>query len=227
MGDMPGGEAEALLGARVRVVDPPAVEVELDAAQRGHAVDHQQRVAAAHRRAQLGERVLGCRWTSRRGRRRAARASGCWSSASSRRSFGTCSPQSAETSWTRGAAAPSDLGDPARRSTRCWPTITVSPGSTRFARPASIPDVPGGLQRQHEPGLGAVDPAQQVHQLEQDLVQLGVEVPEHRLAASPRARLGRRWSGRGRRAASSDGERGAGAALMGETFAQALLTSSS
>ena len=52
-----GRRAQALLAARVAVVDAPALGLELDAAERGDAVGHQQRVAVAQLRGQLRQRV--------------------------------------------------------------------------------------------------------------------------------------------------------------------------
>ena len=44
-----------------------------------------------------------------------------------------------------------------------------------------MPDVPVACRRQDQPALGPVDTAEHVDDVEQDLVQLRVQVPEHRL----------------------------------------------
>ena len=53
----PGRRGEALLRAGVRVVDPPGVDVHLDAAERGDAVHDEERVRPGERAPELGDRL--------------------------------------------------------------------------------------------------------------------------------------------------------------------------
>ena len=66
---------------------------------------------------------------------------GGWSSASSSASLGTTSPQSRVTSTT---SAPWRAAICAIRWPKkpAYPTMTTSPGETRFTIPVSIPDMP-------------------------------------------------------------------------------------
>ena len=99
----------------------------------------------------------------------------------------------------------------ARRRTRQWITSTLSPGSTRFAKPASIPEVPLALKQSDRPVGPAPERLQPVDQIQQDVPEVGVEVPvdrqlhrlEHlrvdvrrsRTAEEPVARIQRRDGG--------------------------------
>ena len=71
--------------------------------------------------------------------------------------------------------------------------------------PVSIPDMPGRLQRQRDAVLDAVDGAQHLDQLEQELVERRIEVAEHRL--THRGQHGRLYVG-GARAAEEPVWRG-------------------
>ena len=80
-----------------------------------------------------------------------------------------------------GAATPGHLGDPGAE-------VAADCDDHRLPRLDQVreaglhPRGPGRLQRQDDPALGAVDRAKHVDEVEQDLVQLRVEVPEHRLS---------------------------------------------
>ena len=135
----PRRRREALLGAGVGAVDAPAVELERDAAERGHAVGHQQRAAAGSAAASS---AIGCSTPVE---------VSAWTTATSRASGGARAPRAGV---VRDHLAPVglDLTTPAPSAPRIsamrraeeaeMPTMTVSPGSTRLTMPASMPEVP-------------------------------------------------------------------------------------
>ena len=137
----PGRRRQALLRARVGEVHAPGAHLERHAGHRGHAVGHQQGVAVpqAARRA----RPAGAprRWTSRHAPRRPSGPGARGREPPSSASFETHSPQSAVTVTTR-APCRRAISEIRRPKKPHWATITVSPGSSRLAIPASMPAVP-------------------------------------------------------------------------------------
>jgi hypothetical protein len=79
------------------------------------------------------------------------------------------------------SAAPRDLGDSLAE-------VPAHPDDHRVARLEQVreaglhPGRPGGLNRHDQPRIRPVDPAKKRAQVEQDVVQLGVEMPEHWLS---------------------------------------------
>ena len=76
--------------------------------------------------------------------------SGCFASASATCSSGTIWPSGAVSS-TRSAPARRAISAMRAPKNPAWSTSTVSPGSTRFAIPASMPEVPLALKQSERP----------------------------------------------------------------------------
>ena len=135
----PGRHTEALLRARVHRVDPPAVDVDRDPAERRDGVDQQQRVGLLQRGERRDRRSRHRSTSPRarpraRARRDAARARRATAAGRSR------GPRLVD---------PHDLA-PQRRATShmrspntpLTPMMTVSPGSSRLTKHASMPADP-------------------------------------------------------------------------------------
>ena len=158
---------------------PPAVEVHLDPAQGGDAVRHQQRVAPAHRGAECLQRMLAAGRGLPVDDGQQARVGVVVQGREQALVRDVLAPVRADLDHL-GAAAPGDLGDPRAE-------VAAGSDDHRLARLDQVgeaglhPRCPSRLQRQDQPALGAVDAAEHVDDVEQDLVQLRVQVPEHRL----------------------------------------------
>ena len=206
----PGRRAQALLGARVGVVDPPAVEVERrrrparsrsrpSAAPRGRAARGPARPADAR-----------LRWRSRRGRRPAGEPRDAHRAPPAAPRWARSAPVGLHLD-DLGAEAMGDLDDPPAEE-------AVDADDRRVARLEQVGESrlhargAGGLQRQHQSGRrGPVGATQEAHQLGQEVVQVGVEMAEQRVAAWRPAPPGARCSARVRRAGARAGaRRGAG-----------------
>ena len=135
-----GRDAEALLRSRVDGVDAPRVDLDRDATERRDRVDAQQACRCPAARAAARSRSRR-RSTSPRAPPRACRAPGCAACASSRRCGSIARPHG---SSTRTTSAPQRRATSHMRSpnTPLTPMITVSPGSSRLTKQASIPAEP-------------------------------------------------------------------------------------
>ena len=147
-------------------------------AERGHAIGHQERVAVAKRRAELRERVLdaggglGVHDGHHRGR------GGGRAPVLARRSSASPSQHRPPPPWRRdGARSPRYAVRRSRTAPRSWcrraRADSLSPSPSRPFRCSAA----AGRARPH-----AVDAPQHRDDVEQDVVQVGVEVTEHRAA---------------------------------------------
>lgn len=176
--------AEALLGARVAVVDPPALRLELDPAQRGDAVGDEQRLARAQAGAEVLERLAhagrGLSLDDRDGTRL-----GMSTDDLEQALLGDVIPRGDYDLDHARAVAGCDLGDP--------PAEVA--GDTDDDR----------LARLDQPALAAVDGLEHADDLVENPDEVRIEVTEQRLAHRREHPLGRRWSARARRAGEPAG----------------------
>ena len=87
-----------------------------------------------------------------------------------------------------------------------WITMTLSPGSIRFAKPASMPEVPEALKQSERPSAWRQSALQPVDEIEQDVPEVGVEVPVHRERIASRT-SGLTFEGPGPHSSRSPGSR--------------------
>ena len=175
-----GRRGEALLGARVGEVHAPGAHLERHAGERGHAVGHQEGVAVAQRRAQLRERVLDAGGGLRVHHGHHASAGVAVELLYERVVRDALPPVSIDRHHL-GAVTARDLRDAPSEEAALRHDHGVA-GLEQVRYPGLHPGRAGAVQRQDEPVRHAVDAPQHRDDVEQDVVQVGVEVAEHRPA---------------------------------------------